>query len=67
MRITHTIHDQKKYLNSLCINNFVDFEPCFIREITSKLINQKKYVKVLGIIVNIRKRPKFLELTSGFK
>ncbi|TRY52853.1 Uncharacterized protein CTYZ_00002482 [Cryptosporidium tyzzeri] len=62
MRITHTIPDKKQYLNSLCINNF-DFEPCFIREITSKLINQKKYVKVLGIIVNIRKRPKFLELT----
>ncbi|KAK9173987.1 Uncharacterized protein cmbei_2002370 [Cryptosporidium meleagridis] len=67
MRITYSTPDQRQSLNSLCINNinnnFVDFEPCFIREITSKLITQKKYVKVLGIIVNIRKRPKYIELT----
>lgn len=71
MRSVYITSDKRQSLNSPYINhifnNFIEFEPCYIKEITSKPIVQKKYVKVLGIIVNIRKRPKYVELTSGFE
>ncbi|KAJ1609315.1 hypothetical protein OJ253_1593 [Cryptosporidium canis] len=65
-----TTPDQNRSLNSPNLNhnfiNSIEFEQCYIKEISSKFVNKKKYVKLIGIIIKFRKKPKYLELISGF-
>lgn len=71
MRDIITTPEQKQSLNSPYFNhnftNFVEFEQCHIKEINSKLTTKKKYVKLMGVIIKIKKKPKYIELISGFK